>query len=513
MVRLEIETAEEEPYIGPIMLIGSSGDTVHITTNQYGLGWGYLKPGSDYSLSVGEFLHFTRFKTSSTLGQEQSLSLRLPPSKLKGKLVQHGKGLFLIRYIGADGKPKRAEELWAISTTTKKRYGTMTDGYGIGRIEVPAGDSYTLHAVGYPAFEKHTFPPSSEGKLESVEIDFDLSKGKNSAGQKPTKREGDKVDNSSAKEKQGKSDPNTNYFQPKRSVTSTQTQERQNPRLAGGGMTHQDSVEVARVRLKRNRQRISRASFAIPPRPVKPSPVVSKRVVEGIYMLRDEFIEADRQDPNFRNSMQLEVLRPLLRTNWQNVVFVVDVTCSMDAFMEEYLLWFILARNAEKVRGCVFFNDGDGCADSLKRLGNTGGVRYCTPELSVIADTLLASISYGCSGDIEENDLEALLIGQMFFPEAQSLVLVADNASAVRDLELLDMLEKPVHVFLCGQTLAQGELPPHPDYLTIAHRTGGSIHTLEQDLAFRKESDPSPQVSLRGYEYRYLKGRYELVKR
>lgn len=503
LVRFDVETAEEESYEGMLILINQRGDTVYIKTNQYGLGFGYLEKDCDYSLSVGEFWHYIRFKTSANMGDEQSFELRLPPSKMKGKIAAHGKGLFLIRYKNAQGKPLSGEEVWAVNEATKRRTGAITDRMGVARIEVPAGASYTLHTVGVGQFERHSFPPVQGGKVVTVEIDV-------------TKRAGGGVQHN----KRGANKEQTVPMQKQRSGTGavsaaaatprrvTTPQDRPTPRLTGGHMSAQDRREAATVRLKRNRNRISRAAYAIPSRPVKPSAEVSKKIVEGVYYLREEFLETERIDPFFRNKMQLELLRPLLRNELNNVVFVLDVTCSMDAFIEEYLLWFVLARHAEGVIGSVFFNDGDGCADELKRSGHTGGIRCCASHLEALADTVVRSISFGCSGDAAENDLEALWVAQQTYPEAQALVLVADNASEVRDMELLDRINRPVHVFLCGQTTPQGELPPHPDYLTIAYRTGGSVHTLEEDLSMRQSDAVPSTLRVRGYEYRYLKGRF-----
>lgn len=509
MVRIDMVTADEEPYIGQIVLISTRGDTVILTTNQYGLGWGYLEPGSEYTVSAGEFWHYTRFKTSTRLGQEQSLELRLPERELAGRMAASGKGLLLVNFTRSNGDPVGVEEVWAISTSSKKRYGTMTDGHGVARIEVPANDKYTLYARGIGAFETHRFPPLPAGKVQTVEVDLVWDGGRNAARvsrDRTGRLEANLEGNAGGVER---TTPKAQFLP---EGVSPQ-RERQSPRMASAKLKHQDSVDLAGLRLKRSRTSISRASFVMPQRPTTPSPVVRKRIIDGVHMLRSQFIQADRVDPRFRHEMQLEVLRPLLRNDFDSMVFVIDVTCSMDAFIEEYLLWFVLARHAEKVHGCVLFNDGDGREGDDKPLGRTGGVRYCAADLPTIADSLLVSLSFGCSGDVPENDLEALLVAQMVYPEAKGIILIADNASAVRDLALLPNLTMPVHVFLCGQTTSTGELPPHDDYVTIAYHTGGSVHTLAQDLSLKKEHTDPGTLRFRGYEYRYLEGRYRLVDR
>jgi hypothetical protein len=57
------------------------------------------------------------------------------------------------------------------------------------------------------------------------------------------------------------------------------------------------------------------------------------------------------------------------------------------------------------------------------------------------------------------------------------LILVADNSSAVKDMELLERIKKPVHIILCGSP-ADSMQAMQPEYLEIARRTGGTLHTL-----------------------------------
>lgn len=53
-----------------------------------------------------------------------------------------------------------------------------------------------------------------------------------------------------------------------------------------------------------------------------------------------------------------------------------------------------------------------------------------------------------------ENDLEALLEAKKYMDDNWELILIADNYSPVRDIELLEKLDIPVHVILCGQDVS-----------------------------------------------------------
>jgi hypothetical protein len=48
-------------------------------------------------------------------------------------------------------------------------------------------------------------------------------------------------------------------------------------------------------------------------------------------------------------------------------------------------------------------------------------------------------------------------------------------------MHLLPQIRKPVRVIVCGPSLLPG-LGIQPDYLTIARQTGGSLHTMEDDI-------------------------------
>ena len=116
-------------------------------------------------------------------------------------------------------------------------------------------------------------------------------------------------------------------------------------------------------------------------------------------------------------------------------------------------------------------------------------------------------MSNGSGGAIPENNIEALLVGINACPDCSSVVMIADNASPVSDMELLGQLNKPVHIILCGvhETI-------QPDYLTIAHATGGSVHLMNEDLANLSSLKEGDKVVLGGREYRLVGGRFILKK-
>jgi len=163
---------------------------------------------------------------------------------------------------------------------------------------------------------------------------------------------------------------------------------------------------------------------------------------------------------------------------WKSMLVIGDLTGSMSPYSAQLLLWHKLNFKTDGVKYFVFFNDGDEKRDEQKKIGQTGGIYYVSAEsLEKVMDVAFETMGKGTGGDTEENDLEALLFGLKQYTDFQEVVMVLDNKSDVRDMALLTKVSKPVKIVLCGT-----EDGVNPVYLQIARNSGGSVHTLEEDL-------------------------------
>ena len=176
------------------------------------------------------------------------------------------------------------------------------------------------------------------------------------------------------------------------------------------------------------------------------------------------------------------VIRVLDRNpEWDKMLVVIDWTGSMYKYGIQLVLWHKqnLLTNPNRVSHFVFFNDGNNKKTYQKRIGKTGGVyRSRSYDMEEIVATMQMVMKKGDGGDTPENDLEAVLTGIQYLDGYEEVILIADNKSAVRDIELLEKIDKPVRIILCD--VRQGYI--HPDYIKIAAKTGGSIHTIGQDF-------------------------------
>lgn len=189
---------------------------------------------------------------------------------------------------------------------------------------------------------------------------------------------------------------------------------------------------------------------------------------------------------------------------WKNMLVVMDVTGSMYPYTAQLILWLKLNSNDGFVRHFTFFNDGDETPCSEKKIGSTGGIYHIASELyKAVAEKVIKAMQGGCGGDIQENDLEAILSGIENCPHCNDVILVADNFSPCRDLSLLKFVKKPVKIILCGVYENF-----HVEYLQIAYETGGSIHTIEDDILDLMTLKEGETIEIGQYKYKIVKGQF-----
>ncbi|GJM34803.1 MAG: hypothetical protein DHS20C18_38040 [Saprospiraceae bacterium] len=210
-----------------------------------------------------------------------------------------------------------------------------------------------------------------------------------------------------------------------------------------------------------------------------------------------------------KSGKDVEAVLYRMRQEWKNKVIVTDITCSMDPFMDQILIWHALQLTQNENNRYLFFNDGDGKPFEEKITGQTGGIHFIeTKKMQELLTSMAESKSYGCSGDGPENDLEALLEGVKKMSGVDELILVADNYSDVRDIELLEKLEIPVRIILAGIRWGVNE-----QYLEIAFKTGGSVHTIEQDIDDLAKLADGETIEIGAHLYRVNRGKFIKVSK
>lgn len=163
---------------------------------------------------------------------------------------------------------------------------------------------------------------------------------------------------------------------------------------------------------------------------------------------------------------------------WKKALVVMDWTGSMYHYGAQAILWHSLNFKTSGIQNFVFFNDGDGMLDERKEIGKTGGIYFAQANnMERLVKTFYLVGKRGKGGDSPENDVEALLKGMNRFEDFDELVLIADNNSCVRDFRLLMNIGVKVNVIVCGTKHGV-----NPQYVNLAYLTGGSIHSIEEEI-------------------------------
>lgn len=197
-------------------------------------------------------------------------------------------------------------------------------------------------------------------------------------------------------------------------------------------------------------------------------------------------------------------IKVMNRNKWQDVAIVNDFTGSMSPYIAEVLVWHALNLETKisRISGYTFFNDGNATPDYKKVVGKTGGIyNTASQNLDSVLNTAVRTIENGGGGDVEENNVEALIEAQKKYPKAKSLVMVADNWANMRDTALIGEVKLPVKVVLCG---AQSSV--NTQYIDLAYRTKGSIHTIEEDIVDLIKVTEGKDVIINKKRYRLVDG-------
>ncbi|MCU0321670.1 MAG: hypothetical protein MUE72_04595, partial [Chitinophagaceae bacterium] len=191
------------------------------------------------------------------------------------------------------------------------------------------------------------------------------------------------------------------------------------------------------------------------------------------------------------------------RNQFKNMLVVADVTTSMNQYNAQIIQWIALQTNQQNLKALVCFNDGDDKQTEQKTIGATGGIygeAFASP--TQIGNLMEKVMSKGSGGDIAENNCEAMIKAMNMFNNYEDVVLIADSWAPVRDIELLPQIKKPIKIIVCGN-----DLGPHPDYVSIAYFTNGSLHFMDGDVADFSLLKENKIMNIKGTNYVLKNGR------
>lgn len=226
------------------------------------------------------------------------------------------------------------------------------------------------------------------------------------------------------------------------------------------------------------------------------------------YLLEQSIIRQVRERIIVGDSTTFKVLERN-KSNWKNVAVVCDWSSSMFPYGTQVFTWLSLNQSNTAIKGYVFFNDCDSLGRQIISSETPGKMFFSRDrDYENVLETMVKSVRKGVDNkDLKENDLEALLFTLEQFDEVDEIVLIADNVSPVRYPQLIDQIDKPVRIILCGKTLYQDQAIQH-DYLELAKATNGSIHTIEDDLDNLDQIKDGTWIKVGDAYYKYRNGQF-----
>ena len=190
--------------------------------------------------------------------------------------------------------------------------------------------------------------------------------------------------------------------------------------------------------------------------------------------------------------------------HWTDMLIACDLTGSMSPYSTQLLVWHKLNFNKNRVQNFAFFNDGNMTWDQNKIAGKTGGIYFSTAaSFKEVKATAKKCMQNGYGGDAPENDVETLIKGLKKYPNSGEVILIADNWANIRGFEFIDQIDRPVRVIVCG-----GHFGINVEYLELARRTNGSIHTIDDDITNLMTLKEGETIKISGKKFTIKNGRF-----
>jgi uncharacterized protein (DUF2267 family) len=191
---------------------------------------------------------------------------------------------------------------------------------------------------------------------------------------------------------------------------------------------------------------------------------------------------------------------------WNNILVVSNVTVGMTLFNVQLLSFF--SHEPNKFRQFTFYNYGDKKENSLKILGETGGI-YTTETIfkdNVFNSYCEAVTARNLDAIYESNEIEVLKSVIQKNPNQNDIVLIADITSTIKDMILIDEITKPIHIIACPS-----KEPIKTDYLNLIYHSKGSLHTLDKDYLTIYKIRNGESVTIGKWRYKLSDNKFVLI--
>ncbi len=445
----------------------------HGVTDDRGEAYFLLPNDSDYSVNVDQEVDYRKFN----IPKEKDLSKTVPvvymSTRIKevekndtiyqyltqGQMPTASRVLVQIKIADLDNHPLSKEELYFVSEKTKKVYLALTNSNGNSTLMLPKGDTYCVHSYGFQDITCKTYEENPNSRTSRFVLN---------------------------------------------TISTAEFKQREIERAQL--LAQRDSIQ----RLQRLQDSIRIAemdghNFYLQHRYAKRDfEKIKTNVVKIAFKDQKEVAE----NPDYYASTNQEIKAMLYRNKdqWKQKRIVANIDCSMYQYIDELMVWNFTDEAEQENNTYWLFNGFQNNSKPSDSGNDRRGIFYVpNNDIEGFCNTVDKIVNFSCGGNRLENVVEALILGAKDKSPDEELLFIADNYSDVSDLYKLKELEVPVRVLLTASEYGVNE-----QYLEIAYRTGGSVHTTNEDIPSEKlrSLEDGQQLHIGKYSYQFFKGKF-----
>lgn len=375
-----------------------------------------------------------------------------------GIMPSISRALIHIKIMDTDGSPLEGEVICYDAKKTKKVYAATTDANGKGTLMVPKGDTYSVHSYAHRNITTKSYKENNSSRMSRIELKL--------ISMLEVKRRAEE----------------------RKILLARRDSIRHLQRI-------QDSIQIAL-----NKYRNFYLQHRYKARDYKAIEADIKTMVQK----EQEAIQAN-QDHYQHSGEEIKAMFKRNQSQWKSKRIIANIDCSMYRYIDELMVWNY-SDETEQANNSYWLFNGFNYKDPETTGHSRRGI-FHVPENNVegFFTTIDKIVNFSCRGSRLENVVEALILGAKGKSADEDLLFIADNYSDVSDLEKLDQLTVPVHVLLTASEYGVNE-----NYLEIAYRTGGSIHTKQEDISAErlKALQDGDRLEIGKHQYRFMMGRF-----
>ena len=445
----------------------------HGTTDENGEAFFLLPNDRNYVVNVDQETNYRKFNIPNEKNLSKTIPVVLMSTRIKevekndtiyqyltkGQMPTQSRVLVKIRIADLENQPLPKEELYFVSENTKKVYLALTNSKGISTLMLPKGDTYCVHSYGFQNITCKTYENNPDSRTSRFELN---------------------------------------------TISTEEFKQREIERARL--LAQRDSLR--REQRLRDSARIAQMeghNFYL-------QHYYGKRDFEKIktnvvkIALGDKKAVEENEDYYSANQQEIKAMLYRNKELWSAKRIVANIDCSMYQYIDELMVWNYSDEEEQKNNTYWLFNGFQNNSKKSETDHHKRGIYNVSKnDVEGFCNTIDKFVNFSCSGNRLENVVEALIIGAENKPENEELLFIADNFSDVSDLHKLDELTVPVRVLLTDSEYGINE-----HYLEIAYKTGGSVHTVFEDIPSKKlqSLEDGQQLQIGKHAYQFYKGRF-----